>query len=235
MSNRKFGRNPRLAGALLALFVLAGMGNLSHAYTVNPNATSPYKWDSSKAPYSHDPSFAWENPGWNETSGRAMDAWNNLADNPFYFYYLGLSGNNTIFAQCKSEFDSTYDDGDGITLAAAYTWVSNGKFTDYKIVVNTCNITRNGKLEGPTPFYDGTQAPSLPPNYTDLKSVMIHEYGHALGLCHTATEGRAMDGTLRAGEIQPIMSNDAIGARYIYNRSSVGTLPEAENCRHGIP
>lgn len=35
------------------------------------------------------------------------------------------------------------------------------------------------------PFYEGTQAPTIPSNYYDLETIVRHELGHGIGFCHT--------------------------------------------------
>jgi hypothetical protein len=77
------------------------------------------------------------------------------------------------------------------------------------------------------PFYDGTQASSLPSNYYDLRSIPRHELGHVVGLCHSGgTTTRLMYAVLTKGVVKPIDYDAATGDRWIYNRGAAGTAPE---------
>lgn len=62
-------------------------------------------------------------------------------------------------------------------------------------------------------FYDGTQAPSLPSNFYDLRSIMRHELGHAQGLCHSSNSSYLMYRAFGTGQIK-LVDTDAINGRF---------------------
>ncbi len=94
---------------------------------------------------------------------------------------------------------------------------SNGNtFTQFTVKVN---------IGSGYAFYDGTQAPSLPPNYFDLASLMRHEFGHSLGLCHSNAAGLLMFTNLAQGQVYPIDNDAADGDAFIYNPSYNGPGP----------
>ncbi len=75
-------------------------------------------------------------------------------------------------------------------------------------------------------FYDGTQAPSLPSNYYDLRSIIRHELGHAIGLCHSVATSNLMHVSLLQGNIYNVDNDARDGVSYLYNSAYTGNPPE---------
>lgn len=92
--------------------------------------------------------------------------------------------------------------------------LNNAYFT---LKVNTCCYT----------FYDGSQGPTLPNNMYHLRSLLRHEFGHALGLCHSSTDGFLMDETLPPGIVRNVDTDAINGSKYYYDSSYTGVLPES--------
>jgi hypothetical protein len=72
-------------------------------------------------------------------------------------------------------------------------------------------------------FYDGTQSPTLPSNYYDLRTLMRHEIGHGIGLCHTNYgTGYLMSTQIAQGVAIGTDADATDGENHIYNGTSPG-------------
>ncbi len=74
-----------------------------------------------------------------------------------------------------------------------------------------------------TPWYDGTGQP--PSNYYDVRSVMRHELGHAIGLCHNNDQFELMNTFLQLGVSYGISAEDVTGVNWAYQPGYVGPGP----------
>jgi len=226
------------AAIFLALALLVGTSASLWAYTVNPNATTPYRWGfgaNVEVWYYSAHTFWNQGKGWDSTLDSAASTWNATASTAFSFR---RDPSGQLFkAECQAGMDNYWfndpvGEKDGVTLAWTRKQLnSKNEYIDAEVVFSTCTIS-GGPYDGRRlPFYDGTQAASLPSNYYDLKSILLHEQGHVIGLCHTAKSSRAMYYSINFGDSQGLTYNDQAGKRYIYDRASITTaLPEQEKC-----
>lgn len=181
-------------------------GGTAHAYTV----WGP-KWPGGNPGYGYDTSFSNQGPGWASRLGDAVAEWNaiSLSNNAFWFRYDNASNNRVQAANLSTDSACRPNPAAPACLGLARRWKSlfGNDFTKFEIVVNT----GSGYA-----FYDGTQAPSLPRNYYDLRSLMRHELGHGLGLCHSANSAAVMEGSQPTGVDEQIVADDRNGLRYLY-------------------
>lgn len=232
MSYRR-GRHQRYIVVLLTLVIALTVATTAYGYTVRPNKTSPYSWQYAETYYYLTNSFVSRNSGWDDSILAAATNWNDVSNDPFYFGRDSYA-NHEVNSGCPSYFDKSYSDGDGITLAnTAIAWnTSTKRYTDFTMTISNCVITGGPHPNSPIPFYDGTQASSLPSNYMDLKTTLRHELGHVQGVCHTASPTSAlMYYNQNYGQLKNIDTDAANGSRWIYNRSAATSNPEQENCR----
>lgn len=83
----------------------------------------------------------------------------------------------------------------------------------------TLNINRD------QPFYTGAGA--TPFNRYNLRTVLRHEFGHALGLYHSAGANTLMNGVLPISAQPRFVDQDATnGANFLYNPGAGAPIPE---------
>ncbi|MDQ5866385.1 MAG: matrixin family metalloprotease [Chloroflexota bacterium] len=180
-----------LVSFLAVLFLAAGVfAPTAEAYTMRG-----VSWSPANAHYVRDASFNNYGTGWINSMNTAVQDWNSFYQAPFYFWHASTSGNHiqTGNLGCGTPHNL------GQTNLAWNTSTNN--FTSFTIIMNTaCG----------DPYYDGTQGSSIPSNYYDLKSILRHELGHALGLCHSSgSSSLLMYASRQKGIIYPLDS-DAI-------------------------
>lgn len=190
--------------SLAVLFFLLGV-SVGHAYTL----WGP-KWPNANPRYVFDDSFKNQNAGWHNTGEAAVNNWNNIGDTPFRFTAVGGEGENHIGAGFLISGCAN--------LAETSRIAPFGNFTNFTVVVNVqCDF----------PFYDGTQAPQIPSNYYSLRTLVLHELGHGMGLCHTLKPKPVM-GFVPVGSIKLLAKDDKQGNRKIYNPNYGGIGPEGD-------
>lgn len=168
------------------------------------------KWANANPGYIIDSSYSSQGPGWTNVANNSANDWNTLTQSALRFFYNGGAGNNHITAGGLS--------CSGGILAGTVNTYSGNTITNFTIEVNIgCGY----------PFYDGTQAPTLPPNYYNLQSVVEHEMGHGIGLCHSAKSGVLMSPGLSPGVNQTRKKDDNQGNRFLYQAGYSGPGPTA--------
>lgn len=187
---------PIVLSTILIIFSV----NTVQAYTLSRRV-----WSSSSTTYTMDTSYVSQGLGWSTVATSAANDWSSTG--LFTFSQSG-SGPNHLKAQSIS--------GDPNALGITYAYSSGLYRSNFDIVINTCCGY---------PFYDGSQAPSLPSNYYDLRSILRHEFGHALGLGHSFQSGLMYE-SLPRGVIRTIDADAQNGAGYLYNPNYSGPLPE---------
>ncbi len=195
------------AALMFALFLALMVAASAQAYTV----WGP-KWPNANATYVIDSSYSNQGPGWDDRATYAVADWNGVTSSPFVFGQMSTSDNHIRALNIANECNDC--------LAWTRRWNSfwdPNEFIQFIVEVN---------IGSGYAFYDGTQAPSIPSNYYDLETVMRHELGHALGLCHSGGSGLLMSPTLPQGVVRPIDNDAANGDAYIYNPDYAGPDPE---------
>jgi hypothetical protein len=198
-----------LQSTILPCILVLGMFflgvQITHAFTT---FTGDPKWANANPGYIIDASYKNQGPGWENVANNSANDWNALTNSPLRFFLNGGAGDNHITA-------GTLSCSNGLLAGTVNTYAGNS-ITKFTITVNVgCGF----------PFYDGTQAPSLPPNYFNLQSVVEHELGHGIGLCHSALNDVLMRTALPAGIVQIRKKDDNQGNRFLYQAGYSGPGP----------
>lgn len=167
------------------------------------------KWDSPATSFYPDSNFTSQNGGWNNSAFGAAADWNYAG--AFQFAYTG-SQSNIISA-------GNLGCGDNHALAGTSgPPPSPGPIPYFTIVMNVyCGDA----------YYDGTQTPTIPSNYYDLGTVLRHEMGHAIGICHQPDDGNAlMYNYVFPGVIKGIDGDASNADNYLYQAGYSGPPPE---------
>ena len=167
--------------------------------------TAGAKWTTKKAKYVFDQAYNQFCPGCNARGQAAINQWNSIGKTPFRFDPAG-EGDNHITV-----------DPQGVCSKLAITFIVATPTTMSKFTTKLHIGCGYG-------FYDGTQ-PYFPSNYYDLETLMRHEFGHALGLCHTNV-GILMQASQPAGLTRVIDVDAKRGNRYLYKVPYTGPDPE---------
>lgn len=193
-----------LTAVSVAVAALLGLNATTSAYTL-----SGKRWKNPDAAFIFLNSYLSQGAGWKD---RALEAMGNYTAHTPFTYWEGTTSLNDVSAldlssQCSSCLARTF-----------YSYnPANNELAEADIQVNT----GSGYA-----FYDGTQGSSIPPNYYDLASVMRHELGHGLGLCHSGTEHLVMYAYLDNGHVHPFDNDVDNGTTRIYDPSYSGPDPE---------
>lgn len=203
----------------LGTLIVAGMFlsgiQVTKAFTTFPN--NP-KWPNADPHYIIDSDYTNSGPGWNQMVQNAVASWNSIGNSSLRFKSVGGSGDNHI----KTEnLGCTSPPNPPVVAYTAMNFNSNmTQITKFTVKINTwCGYS----------FYDGTQAPSIPINYYDLRSIVQHELGHGMGLCHTSVGGAIMGG-ISKGQVLQKKLDDSRGDRFLYQAGYGGPGPSGNDC-----
>jgi hypothetical protein len=189
-----------LISFLVCVLALSLVRNV-YAYTVLK------RWQNNYMSYWFDGSYS--NYGGQRWIDRARDV----------VYEWNMAGVNFAFYEISSPnvLKALYMPSCNCTANTVRTWNSN-YLLQAVIQVNTS-----------VPQYDGSQAPTLPSNYYDLRTVLRHEFGHATGLCHST--GTQSPSWLMAytplGQVRYVDSDAKNGAMYLYKPGYSGPPPSS--------
>lgn len=147
---------------------------------------------------------------------RAASEWKCAGQTPFEFVY-GTTTTQSLVAPTDGQNAVFYKHADGLGALATATWsaFANGDMFGFDIV-----------------FYDrmGTSmdfvwavSPDL--SQFDIESVAAHEFGHALGLGHSAVAGATMYATVSPGATanRTLHADDVSGVQSLYGVQATGS------------
>ena len=156
---------------------------------------------------------------WNDVAESALTLWNGQLDIARFAVVRastvtprdGDGVNNVFFS------DTFYGRGFGSALSITSRWASRGRRVESDIVVNGA-LSWNS-YRGGTRFSGGT--PVL-----DLRRVLLHEFGHVLGLEHPDDAGQVVPAIMNSviGNLDTLTDDDRAGVRSIYSPGGISTI-----------
>lgn len=172
-----------------------------------------YTWSSPRLTYVIDSSFSSLGSNYLSALNDAINDWN--ATNTLYTFTQDSASANRISA---ADLSSSTDLGPLAQTALPHPPGTNFRFPNFTFKVNTRRLSQ---------FYVGPRTSTPPLDLYDLRSVIRHEFGHALGLCHTWYDRQAlMYPNSYQGEVHNIDADALSGANYISNPSANYATPE---------
>ena len=146
---------------------------------------------------------------------RGASEWTSAGQVPFQFQYGGTTTQNLV-APTDGENAIFYSETDGGGALATCTWAafSNGDLFGFDIEF----YSTGGGLD-----FVWSLDPAF--NEFDLESVAVHEFGHALGLGHSAVATATMFPTVTAGSTgnRTLDADDIAGAQALYGVQVTGS------------
>jgi hypothetical protein len=208
---------PRFKHGLFIATILLALGtvltNDPRAYALN----GP-KWNSASVNY-YINSANLDLPGAAvEAAVRAgADSWAQQTNANFAFNYAGPSSlaTNTMDNTNVVMFRNA---SSGSAIATAYYWFSGSRLIDADIVF----------WDGAFRFFSGTSGCTGGSAFY-IEDIAAHEFGHALGLGHSATTGATMYPSVSSCNQgnRSLDADDIAGVVAIYGTRSIGTVPGA--------
>lgn len=141
-------------------------------------------------------------------------SWTNQTNAAFSFYYAGSTSSSTATNNARNEvfFRNASNGG---AIATTYTYSSGGRTIDTDIVF----------WDGAYKFFTGSSGCS---GGFYIEDVAAHEFGHALGLDHSAVSGASMYPSIGycSTATRSLADDDKLGAEALYPSGPLNTAPQ---------
>ena len=166
--------------------------------------------------YGYDSSISNINGGaWATRLRNAIAEWNGVSSGEgwfFWYRYDNANANRTKALDLRGDSRCTVVPGGCLALTYKY----GNPYNRFDVVIN---------VGSGHSFYDGTQSPTLPSNYYDLRTIFRHEFGHAAGICHSGVSSAVMRPAFSTGSDVVITADDRNALRYLYKPGYTLTSP----------
>jgi hypothetical protein len=184
--------------------------------SMQSSAYSPYgwKWNTLAVDYYINPANLDVTPEAAIAAVRAgADGWGLQSASPFAFNYVGTTTGTTVTNNGKNEVFFR-NASNGTAIATTYYWSSGGQALDTDIVF----------WDGAYKFFTGSSGCT---GGFYIEDVATHEFGHALGLGHSAVSDATMvSGQQYCGTYKRSLAvDDILGLEVIYPISSTNVPP----------
>jgi hypothetical protein len=195
---------------LLGLAVASGVLFFAHREEVSAYSTTGVQWNAPSASFVVNPNFSGTSAGTPSQQideiREAANAWSQQAQIPFSFDYAGPTANASVAYDGNNSVYFSNTDGNG-ALAIAYWWSINNVTQQFDIVF----YGRHGLTN-----FAWSRNPSA--GEFDIRSVATREFGHVLGLNHSASASATMAPSIAPGSTaaRSLDADDVNGARALY-------------------
>jgi hypothetical protein len=199
----------RALGTVATLAVLAGIV-ASEWHGVRAYTLIGASYPGSSVAYKINPNFVDASAGTTAQQVAAIqaaaDGWQSQTGMDFSFQYAGETTIATVGYDGTNTVLYSHTDGGG-ALAVCYYWMGGGTMYQFDVQF----FDRDGA-------YNFVWAHTPTVSQFDIQSVAAHEFGHALGLGHSAVLGATMYPSVAPGDTSPrsLHADDVAGAVTIY-------------------
>jgi hypothetical protein len=201
-------RPPRAMTPVAVLAAVLAIGSLLSAH-LRAYTTNGVSWNQRPVPYAINTTNADVAEDGVEAAVRAgADVWAGQSTASIGFSYVGRTGQTTTGLD-SANMVVFRNASNGSAIATTYYWSSGGRILDADIVFWDAGFR----------FFSGAAGCS---DGFYIEDIAAHEFGHALGLGHSATSGATMYPSVSSCSTSPrtLTPDDVAGVLFLYPRSS---------------
>lgn len=188
--------------SLLSAFLLLFVFEID-ASAYNPNTRV---WPNNFTNFRRTANFNNQGTNWLNTLNDAANEW--TGDTVFAVTYNTNSQNDIDYGVPSAPYANS--------LAVTY-WYWDGTNTAYR---SRFNMIINSQKQW------WVQSPPIPSGHFDLQSILVHEFGHALGLGHADNTGQVMYASFSMQEVRDqVQDDEKYGMKFLYDSSFTSPHP----------